>query len=138
MLRFPGHSSCAGQEFSLCGYRLPGSQHQKGHLLRGSGPCPPRPCAPTSRSCKVHFRGKPSEFLRGILSQSQLLQKVVLIQDLALSQLKSPTKSLSPSMCREPPGTAVPCSAGVTVLLCSKGDPLCAYTDPQLTHFPAS
>lgn len=88
---------------------------------------PDLPCLvlPPSHSCKVNFRGKPSKFPRGILSQRQLSQKVVLIQDLALSQLKSPTKSLSPSVCPEPP---VPCSAGLRVLLCSRGDPLLTQT----------
>lgn len=103
VLRFPGHSPCASREFSLCSHGLPGSQRQKGRLLRGCGACPPLPCAPTSRSSKVLCRGKPSEFPKGILSQSQLSQKVGLIQVLALSQLGSPPKSPSPSTCSEPP-----------------------------------
>lgn len=103
VLRFPGHSPCASREFSLCSHGLPGSQRRKGRLLRGCGAWPPLPRAPTSRSSKVLCRGKPSEFLRGILSQSQLSQKAGLIQDLALSQLGSPPKSPSSSTSPEPP-----------------------------------
>lgn len=93
---------------------------------------------PPAHSCMVDSRGNPSEFPRGIVSQSQLSQKGVLSQDLTLSQLKSPTESLSPSVCPEPPGTVVPCSAAVTVLLCSKGDPLRAPAAPQRAPLPAS
>lgn len=99
-------------------------------LLRGYEPHPPLPCAPTSRSWNVHYRGKSNEFPRGTPSQRQLSQRVVLILFLRRRALQK--ASLPPSTCPEPAGTAVPCSTRVTE---QRGPSMCSRR--PTTHLPA-